>query len=151
VRVLLLCVIAGLSVACIPSEDEIRTEVRARLAADPTTASMGLSVSAQNRVVYLSGKTATKEEQQRAVTLARAVNGVKLVVNEMWINNAELADKVKAALAADPMVAKVPIEVDAKGGFVRLMSDQTNRDERTRIVEITSKVEGVEQVEDRMK
>ncbi len=49
------------------------------------------------------------------------------------------------------MVGKIPIDVDAKGGFVRLMSDQTNRDERTRIVEITSKVEGVEQVEDRMR
>jgi osmotically-inducible protein OsmY len=150
-KVLLLCVIAGLSLACVPSEDEIRTEVRARLAANPTTAPLGLSVSAQNRVVYLSGKTTSKEEQQQAVELARAVKGVKLVVNDMFVNNAELVDKVKAALAADATIGKIPIEVDAKGGFVRLMSDQTTRDERTRIVEITSKVEGVEQVEDRMR
>lgn len=150
-KVLLLCVIAGLCVACIPSEDEIRTEVRAQLATDPTTAALGLSVSAEKRVVHLSGKTATKEEQERALDVARAVSGVRFVVNDMWISNAALADKVKAALAADPMVGKIPIDVDAKGGSVRLTSDQTNRDERTRIVEITSKVEGVEQVEDHMR
>ena len=146
-----LCVIASLCIACMPSEDDIRRDVRAQLAANPTTARLGLSVSAENRVVYLSGKTATKEEQQQAVDLAREVRGVKLVVNDMWVNNAELADKVKAALAADAMVGKIPIDVDANGGFVRLMSDQTNREERARIVEIASAVEGVEQIEDRMK
>jgi osmotically-inducible protein OsmY len=151
VKVLLLCVIAGLSLACVPSEDEIRTEVRAQLAANPTTAPLGLSVSAERRVVHLSGKTATKEEQERALEVARAVSGVRFVVNDMWIYNAALVDKVKAALAADPMVGKIPIDVDAKGGSVRLTSDQTNQDERTRIVEITSKVEGVEQVEDHMR
>ena len=150
-RLALLCVIAGLSLACAPSEDDIRRDVRAQLAANPTTASLGLSVSAENRVVYLSGKTATKEEQQRAMELARAVNGVKLVVNDMWINNAELANKVKAALAADALVGKIPIDVDANGPNVRLMSDQTNSDERTRAVQVASAVEEVKQVEDRMK
>jgi hyperosmotically inducible protein len=151
VKVLRLCMIAGLSVACIPSEEDIRTEVRTRLATDPATQALPLSVSAEDRVVYLSGRTATKEQQQRALDLAREVKGVKLVVNDMFVNNAELADKVKAALAADATVGKVPIEVDANGGFVRLMSDQTNKDERTRIVEIASAVEGVEKVEDRMR
>jgi osmotically-inducible protein OsmY len=151
VKLAFLCVIASLSLACVPSEADIRSNVRAQLDANPTTARLGLSVSAENRVVYLSGRTATKEEQQTAVELARAVNGVKFVVNDMFVNNAELADKVKAALAADATVGKVPIEVDANGGFVRLMSDQTNKDERTRIVEIASAVEGVEKVEDRMR
>ena len=150
-KLVFLCVIASLSLACVPSEDDIRRDVRAQLAANPTTAPLALSVSAENRVVYLSGRTATKEEQQQAVELARAVKGVKFVVNDMFVNNAELADRVKAALAADAAVGKIPIDVDAKGGFVRLMSDQTNKDERTRIVEIASAVEGVEQIEDRMR
>mgnify|MGYP003580315856 CR=1 FL=1 len=150
-KLALLCVIAGLSLACVPSEEDIRSDVRAQLAADSTTAALGLSVSAEKRVVYLSGKTATKEEQQRAMDLARGVNGVKLVVNDMWINNAELANKVKAALAADALVGKIPIDVDAKGPNVRLMSDQTNGEERTRAVQVASAVEGVKQVEDRMK
>ena len=150
-KLTLLCLIAGLSLACIPSEADIRRDVVAQLAANPSTASLGLSVSAENRVVYLTGKTATKEEQQRAIDLARAVRGVKLVVNQMWINNAALADKVKAAITADAVVGNIPIEVDANEGAVRLMSDQTNRDERARLVQIASAVEGVQRVEDQMK
>ena len=150
-RLALLCVIVSLCLACVASEEDIRRDVRARLDANPATAALGLSVSAENRVVYLSGKTATKEEQLIALDVAGAAKGVKLVVNDMWINNAALADKVKTALAADALVGKIPIDVDARGANVRLMSDQTNREERTRAVQVASAVEGVDQVEDRMK
>jgi len=61
------------------------------------------------------------------------------------------ADRVKQALAADEIVAKIPIEVDAKEGFVRLWSDQTTAEERAKIVQIASGVPGVEHVEDRMR
>jgi osmotically-inducible protein OsmY len=105
----------------------------------------------QNRVVYLSGKTVTLEEQQRALTVARGADGVKVVVNDMWLNNLSLVDKVRQALAADDKVGKIPIDVDANGTTVRLMSDQTNSEERARAVEIATAVEGVSQVEDRMR
>jgi osmotically-inducible protein OsmY len=101
--------------------------------------------------VYLSGKTATPAEQQQAIALARDVKGVKLVVNDMWLNNTSLADKVKEALGHDEIVGKIPIDVEAQGGLVRLSSDQTNREERERIVKIASAVEGVKEVEDRMR
>jgi osmotically-inducible protein OsmY len=147
----LMSVVALLSSACGPSEDDLKGEVRARLAGNQTTAPLALSVEVKKRTVYVSGKTATKEEQQVAVDLARGVDRVQDVVNDMWINNATLADKVKAALASDPVVGKLGINVDAQGSLVRLWSDQTNREERARAVQIASAVEGVGQVEDRMK
>jgi len=101
--------------------------------------------------VYLSGKTPTPTEQQQAIAHAKEVKGVKLVVNDMWLNNNTLADKVKEALAQDAIVGKVPIEVEAQGKLIRLSSDQTNREERERAVKIASAVEGVAEVEDRMK
>jgi osmotically-inducible protein OsmY len=73
------------------------------------------------------------------------------VVNDMWLNNTTLADKVKEALAQDAVVGKIPIEVEAQGKLVRLSSDRTNREERERIVKIASAVEGVAEVEDRMR
>jgi len=69
----------------------------------------------------------------------------------MWLNNRSLADKVKDALGQDAVVGKIPIDVEAQGGLVRLSSDQTNREERERIVKIASSVEGVKEVEDRMR
>ena len=125
--------------------------VRERLAADQTTAKLDLSIEVKNRVVFLSGKTATLEEQQQALAVARGADAVKFVVNDMWLNNLTLVDKVRQALAADEKIGKVPIEVDANGTTVRLMSDQTNGEERARAMEIAKAVEGVTQVEDRMR
>ena len=145
------CMAIALCSACTPSEADIRREVRSRLDADQAIAKMALSIEVKRRVVYLSGRTATREQQQQAVEYAKSVDGVKLVVNDMWLNNDALADKVKEALAQDAVVGKVPIEVEAQGDLVRLSSDQTNREERERIMKIVAAVEGVKQVEDRMK
>jgi osmotically-inducible protein OsmY len=151
VALALLCALAGLSAACQPSDSVIRRDVQERLAGNPATAGSQISVDVQGGVVRLGGKTATPEEQQLAMGLARPVNGVKVVVNDMWVNNVLLADRVKEALASDPLVGRVPIEVEAKGDTVSLMSDQTNQDQRARAVRIASAVEGVRQVEDLMK
>jgi osmotically-inducible protein OsmY len=145
------CLVVVLCAGCGPSESDIRREVRARFDADPVIAPLALSIEVKRQVVYLSGKTATSAEQQQAMTHAKEVKGVKLVVNDMWLNNNDLADKVKVALAQDAVVGRVPIDVEAQGGLVRLSSDQTNREERERIVKIASNVEGVKEVEDRMK
>jgi len=145
------CLIAAAAAACGPSESDIRREVHSKLAAAPAMSALSLSVEVKRRVVYLSGQTATREEQQQALELARSVEGVKLVVNDMWLNNTTLADKVRAALASDTLVAKVPIEVDAHGDTVRLISDQTSQEERARAMQIASAVDGVGKVEDRMK
>ena len=145
------CMVVAACSACAPSEDAIKQDVKARLDADRTTAALGLSIEVKRQVVYLSGKTATPVEQQRAVAVANEAQGVKLVVNDMWLNNNALADKVKEALGHDEMVGKIPIDVEAEGGLVRLSSDQTNREERERIVRIVSAIDGVKEVEDRMK
>lgn len=149
--VVLICLAALLCTACAPSESDIRTDVRERLAADQSTAKLDLSIEVKNRVVYLSGKTTSLEEQQSALAAARGADGVKLVVNDMWLNNQALVDRVRQALAADEQIGKVPIDVDANGTTVRLMSDQTDSDQRARAMQIASGVEGVSQVEDRMR
>jgi osmotically-inducible protein OsmY len=143
--------VAVVCVACGPSENDIKSDVRARFDADRSIAPLALSVEVKRQVVYLSGRTATQAEQQQAVALAKEAKGVKLVVNDMWLNNTSLADRVKDVLAQDAEVGKVPIDVEAQGGLVRLSSDQTSREERERIVKIVSAIEGVKEVEDRMK
>ena len=144
------CLTAVLCFACVLSESDIRRDVRQRLHADQALEKLDLSIEVKNRVVYLSGRTFTEEQQQRAVTTARG-RGIKLVVNHMSLTNSALIDKVKEALAADEKIGKIPIDVDAEGTIVRLMSDKTNSDERERAVQVASSVEGVTQVEDRMK
>ena len=145
------CVIAIVCAGCAPSEDDLKREVRARLDADATTAPLGLSITVKERVVYLSGKTASLTEQRQAVRLARSVDRVRVVMNDMWLNNTMLADRVKEALAADAMVGRIPIDVEVQGVLVRLSSDQTNGEQRAKAVRIAAAVDGVGEVEDRMK
>jgi osmotically-inducible protein OsmY len=150
VRLIVACLSAVLCFACVLSESDIRRDVRQRLDADQALAKVDLSIEVKNRVVYLSGRTSTQEQQERALAAARG-RGIKLVVNQMSLTNTALINKVKQALAADEKVGKIPIDVDVEGTIVRLMSDKTNSDERERAVRVASAVEGVTQVEDRMK
>jgi osmotically-inducible protein OsmY len=143
--------VAGLLAACAPTDSDIRADVRVRLAASPVTTHHTLSIDVTDGMVRLSGKTATREEQQQALVLARSVNGVKVAVSDMWVTNLALVKKVKEALAADPMVAMIPIDVDARGDTVHLISAQTTQEQRTRAVHAASAVPGVRQVEDMMK
>jgi osmotically-inducible protein OsmY len=69
----------------------------------------------------------------------------------MHLSDAAVAAAVKQALQADPVIGKVPIDVDSVNGYTRLMSDQTTKDDRTRALELAKKVDGVTQVEDRMR
>ena len=149
-RLIVACLSAVLCFACVLSESEIQRDVRERLDADPALAQVELSIEVKNRVVYLSGRTFTQEQQQRAVAAARG-RGIKLVVNHMSLINSALIDKVKQALAADERIGNIPIDVDAEGTIVRLKSDKTNSDDRARAVQVASSVDGVTQVEDLMK
>lgn len=146
------CIVTVLSIACTVSDDDIRREVQAQLATMPAAANLTPSVDVQNGVVRLSGTTtASHQAQVQAMRLARSVEGVKVVVNEMWTSNSALIETVKAALAMDPLVGGIPIEVEARGDTVYLKSDQTNEGQRTRAVQIASAVEGVNRVADLMK
>jgi osmotically-inducible protein OsmY len=69
----------------------------------------------------------------------------------MQLSDAAVVAAVKRALAADSLVGKIPIEVDGSAGNIRLMSDQTGPDDRARAMEVASKIDGVRQVEDRMR
>jgi len=110
-----------------------------------------VSLVVTHRVVYLSGKTETREQQQQAIEAAKSVASVKLVINNMSLDNPGLADAVKQALASDPQLASVPIDTEAIGDTVRLMSTQTNAEQRERAVRIAVGVHGVGKVEDLMK
>lgn len=67
------------------------------------------------------------------------------------VRNAALVNQVKRALASDPIVGHIPIQVESEGAIVRLTSHETNAAERARAVEIASSVDGVRYVEQNIK
>jgi osmotically-inducible protein OsmY len=142
---------SALLTACSRTDPAIQAAVDSQLAVDSATATLSLDISVTRGVVHLAGVVVSRDQQRRAVELTRSVRGVKDVVDEMHLSDAVIAAAVKQALLADPLVGKVPIDVDSTNGYTRLMSDQTNKEERTRAVELAKKIDGVTQVEDRMR
>ena len=129
----------------------MQTAVDVKLSQDQQLAPLSLDISINRGVVRLIGEVTSRQQERRAVTIARSVDGVKDVIDEMYLGDATIVAAVTRALAADPLVGRVPIAVDSTGGNIRLMSDQTDRDQRARAMELAAQVDGVKHVEDRMR
>jgi len=151
---LLLAVVAllgAMAVGCGRSDEAVQSSLQQRLAADPATSSAHVTVTVVEGVAHLKGETETLAQQEHAVDIARAVKGVKQVQSEMRLNDNALTEEVKKAIAADASVSQVPLRIEVKNAEVRLFSDKTNSDERTRLKELAGGVPGVVHVEDNMK
>jgi osmotically-inducible protein OsmY len=66
----------------------ITTKVKAAFAEDPTVKATEVKVETFKGTVQLSGFVDSREAEQRAVELARQVNGVKSVKNDMELRPA---------------------------------------------------------------
>jgi osmotically-inducible protein OsmY len=146
--VLISVLVAG---ACSRTDPSLQIEVDQALSAQSETNALSVDISVNRRIVRLSGEVASRDQEQHAVAAARSVPGVRDVVDGLRLSDATIVAAVKQALAADPLVGRIPIEVDASNGNVRLISDQTGPDDRKQAVAIASKIDGVRQVEDRMR
>lgn len=69
------------------SDLALRTSVGTRLVADPDTSRMNIDVDVVNGVVYLTGIVKDKREKEAAERIARNVEGVRDVKNELQIEN----------------------------------------------------------------
>ena len=138
--------------SCGRSDTSIERDVRSRLIVDNTTTALNLTVTSERGTVRLSGVARTRRQYERAREIAGEVVGADKVVNEMRLDEHPLAAAVYAAVQRDALVAAVPLEIDvSEQGIVVLRSDRTNEAQRTRLLEIASRVPGVARVDDYLK
>jgi osmotically-inducible protein OsmY len=67
------------------TDDEIHDKVMARLAADRDVKGGGIEVDVKDGVVTLSGKVREESQKLKAERIARKVQGVKQVVNNLVV------------------------------------------------------------------
>ena len=143
---------ALVSLSCGRSDASIERDVRSRLIVDNTTTAMTLTVTAERGAVRLSGVVRARRQYDRALEIAREVVGADKVINEMRLDEPPLAAAIYAAVQRDPLVASVPLAIDANDhGNVVLKSDQTTEEQRTRLIQIVRQVPGVARVDAYMK
>ena len=137
------------SPSCRRSDANVERDVQSRLIVDNATSALKLTVTAEGGTVRLSGVARTRRQYERALDIAREVVGADKVVNDVRLDEPPLATAVYTAVQRDPLVAAVPLEVDVTGqGIVVLRSNRTTEEQRTRLLQIASRVPGVVRVDD---
>ncbi|HKA35202.1 MAG TPA: BON domain-containing protein [Thermoanaerobaculia bacterium] len=156
------------TVACGQTDMGITTKVKSRLGTDRALNSSQIQVSTKNKVVTLSGPVDSVASKEKAVGVARGVEGVADVVDNLSVSAAVAAmpssasgtnaapddsaitQAVKRNLQAQPETASEPITVQTEGGVVTLTGTVKTPAEKDQVVQIARGTEGVQRVEDRI-
>lgn len=139
----------------------ITAQVKSRLATDPTAKAYQINVDTADGVVQLNGFVDSKGAMQAAERVARGVDGVKRVQNNLELKAADrsvgeavddntLTAKVKAALAADTSTKAYQINVDVNQGSVALGGFVDTAESKNTASRVARSVDGVKNVENNL-
>jgi hyperosmotically inducible protein len=156
------------------SDTVITTKVKALYAKDKDVSFRTVEVKTVNGVVHLSGTAKSQAEADKAASLARDVEGVKSVTNEIRvaaasapapaaekpakdrpatakgsdhpIDDSVITTKVKARLVKDKQVHARDIEVKTVNGVVELSGTVRSKREASKAASLARNVKGVKSV-----
>lgn len=135
----------------------ITANIKSSLLADPATDGLNIDVEVNETKVQLNGFVDSQSQVDRAGEIARSTSGVTSVENNLrvtagdrqageYIDDNSLAARVKMALAEDPVVQSLKVDVEVNRGVVSLGGFVDTAEERATAVAVTQKVEGVVKV-----
>jgi len=157
-----------------PTDDQIEDRVEFRIDTSDVVRKYNVHTKVANGVVTLSGDVATQAQKAEAERLARGVDGVVRVQNDITIDpdedksvtdriksgmnktgeaitDAWITTKVKWFLAKDEGLKSVTsIDVDTKDSVVTLKGTVKTAAEKARAVELANKADGVKRVVDQL-
>lgn len=139
----------------------ITTKVKSAFMGNADVKGTDIKVETRKGVVQLSGFVDNQAQMDRAVALAKGVEGVKSVDNKMdlktgsgtvgeKIDDAVITTKVKAALLGDSQVNSGDIGVVTQNGEVQLSGFVNSQAQIDRATEVAKGVQGVTKVTNEM-
>ncbi len=139
----------------------VTTRVKSALLADDYVKSMDVKVATRKGEVMLSGFADAQSQIDRSILVAKGVEGVKSVINQLSlkegkqtvgnkIDDSVITAGVKAALLQDPIMKSMEISVKTRIGEVQLSGFVDNTIQSTHAIEVAKSVEGVTTVVDNM-
>jgi hyperosmotically inducible periplasmic protein len=139
----------------------VTAKVKSALLADPDVKSFDLKVETRKGEVMLSGFVRNQTQVDRAILVARRVEGVKAVVNKMdlkegaatvgnTVDDGIITATVKSALLADPNIKSFDIAVVTRKGEVQLSGFVDNQAKIDHAAELARAVNGVKSVANEM-
>jgi hyperosmotically inducible protein len=139
-------------------DTSIATRTKTALLADSDTDGLNIDVEVDRAKVQLNGFVDTQFQVDRAGEIARSIEGVVSVQNNLqvsdggkrmtgeYLDDNVLKARVKTALANDPVVHSMKVDVEVNRGEVSLGGYVDSAAQRDTAVEVTRRVEGVVKV-----
>lgn len=139
-------------------DSAITAKVKAALVDDETVKSADISVKTDNKVVTLSGFVASQAEAEKAVSLAKAVEGVTSVSDKLHVKDEKTqsvsgyagdtatTSEIKAKFLADDLVPSRNVKVTTTDGVVQLSGTVESQAQSDRAESIVKAVDGVKSV-----
>ena len=139
----------------------VTAKVKSALLADPDVKSFDLKVETRKGEVMLSGFVGNRAQVDRAIQVARGVEGVKAVANKMdlkegavtvgnTVDDGIVTARVKSALLAEPGIKSFDIAVVTRKGEVQLSGFVDNQAQIDHASDLARAVDGVKSVANEM-
>lgn len=141
----------------------ITAKVKAALVDDETIKSTDISVKTDKKVVTLSGFVESQAQAEKAVAIAKDVEGVTSVSDKLHVRDskeqsvkgyagdAATTSEIKAKLLADDIVPSRMIKVETTDGVVQLSGTVENQAQSERAESIAKAIDGVKSVKNDLK
>lgn len=139
----------------------ITSKVKAELIKDSTTKAADINVDTRNGVVQLNGFVESAAARSKAEQLARNIEGVTAIRNNLQLQSGErsagrvvddatITAKVKSALIANPLTKAHQINVDTDNGGVELSGFVDSADAKMEAARVAKGVAGVAKVDNKL-
>jgi osmotically-inducible protein OsmY len=160
------------SAGTVVDDATVTTEVKSKLMANDQTHALNINVDTDSGVVTLAGTATSAKEKSEAARVARSVNGVKSVKNQLVISSDSSANpqtlsaktkveagkaadstkdgwvttKVKSKFAASSAVKASDVSVETTNGVVTLTGTVDSAEAKQAAIEQAQQTEGVKSV-----
>jgi osmotically-inducible protein OsmY len=140
----------------VKSDEEVERAILAAIAFDPRVHPFSIVPRARSGVVTLRGHVGSLKAMRAAEQIATDTVGVTSVDNQLEVtaevpgSDAELEERIRAALARNPLIRASEIEVDVKAGVVTLDGTVTNAAEKAEAEDVAATIDGVTEVENEL-
>ncbi|MBV8871682.1 MAG: molecular chaperone OsmY [Metakosakonia sp.] len=144
-------------------DSAITAKVKAALVDHEDIKSTDISVKTEKKVVTLSGFVESQAQAERAVTVAKGVEGVASVSDKLHVRDGKntsakgyagdtaTTSEIKAKLLADDIVPSRKVKVETTDGVVQLSGTVDSQAQIERAESIAKAVDGVKSVKNDLK
>ncbi len=151
----------GATVGTVVDDSVLTAKLKSALLVDPTVKGIDVKVETRKGEVQLSGFVDDQSQIDRAVTIARNMEGVRRVDNKMSlktgtasvgnvIDDGLVTARVRAALFADPRVNSTDIGVVTRKGEVQLSGYVDTQSQIDEAISIARGVNGVQGIDNKL-